>query len=74
MIVDSGGKQQALIVDEVLGQQPVVIKPLGAVLEGVFNFAGGALLSDGQIGFVLDLNSVCNKTDEVNLRLKSQYE
>ncbi len=58
MIVECGRKQHALIVDEVLGQQPVVIKPLGGVLAGVGYFAGGALLSDGQIGFVLDLNEV----------------
>jgi two-component system, chemotaxis family, sensor kinase CheA len=61
MILEAGGKQQALIVDEVLGQQSVVIKPLGAVLAGVVYFVGGALLSDGQIGFVLDLNEVFRK-------------
>ncbi len=60
MIVESGRAQHALIVDEVLGQQPVVIKPIGSLLAGVSFFAGGALLSDGQIGFVLDLNSICN--------------
>jgi two-component system chemotaxis sensor kinase CheA len=60
MIVESGGRQHALIVDEVLGQQPVVIKPLGGILSGVAYFAGGALLSDGQVGFVLDLNAVCS--------------
>lgn len=58
MVLETGGKQNALVVDEVLGQQPVVIKPLGGVLAGVGYFAGGALLSDGQIGFVLDLNEV----------------
>ena len=60
MIVESSGVQHALIVDEVVGQQPVVIKPLGSMLAGVTYFAGGALLSDGQIGFVLDLNSTCS--------------
>ena len=58
MILEAGGRNQALIVDEVLGQQSVVIKPLGGVLAGVGYFVGGALLSDGQIGFVLDLNEV----------------
>ncbi len=60
IVVESGGKQHGLIVDEVLGQQPVVIKPLGGVLAGASFFAGGALLSDGNIGFVLDLNAVCS--------------
>ncbi len=58
MILEAGGEYQALIVDEVIGQQSVVIKPLGGVLAGVGYFVGGALLSDGQIGFVLDLNEV----------------
>ncbi len=60
VIVECGGKQHALVVDEVLGQQSIVIKPLGGVLSGVSFFAGGALLSDGQVAFVLDLNAVCN--------------
>ena len=60
VFVESVGKQSALVVDEVIGQQPVVIKPLGSVLAGVGFFAGGALLLDGKIGFVLDLKTVCN--------------
>ena len=60
IIVECGTRQHAIIVDEVLGQQPIVIKPLGGVLSGVGFFAGGALLSDGQVAFVLDLNAVCS--------------
>lgn len=59
VIVESGNRKHALIVDEVLGQQPIVIKPLGGVLESFDVFAGGALLPAGEVAFVLDLNFIC---------------
>ena len=65
MIVETAGTQHALFVDEILGQQPIVIKPLGSILECFDFYAGGALLSDGEIAFVLDLNAVCKKTTSV---------
>ncbi|MEM9588059.1 MAG: hypothetical protein AAGA03_12330 [Planctomycetota bacterium] len=42
-----------------VGQQAIVIKPLGGVLEAFDFFAGGALLADGDVAFVLDLSAVC---------------
>ena len=59
VIVEAGNRRHALIVDEVVGQQPIVIKPLGGVLEAFDVFAGGALLPAGDIAYVLDLNTVC---------------
>lgn len=56
MIVESGQRQNALIVNEVVGQQPIVIKPLGAIMDAFDLFAGGALLTGGDVAFVLDLN------------------
>ena len=58
VVVEVGQERRLLIVDEVCEQQPVVIKPMGGVLETVGYFAGGALLAGGEIGFVLDLTSL----------------
>ncbi|MEM1228417.1 MAG: chemotaxis protein CheA [Planctomycetota bacterium] len=67
VVVESGTRQQLFVVDEILGQQPVVIKPLGGILESFGFFAGGALLASGEVGFVLDLNAICNSNVGTNL-------
>ena len=62
LIIESGNERFGLIVDEILGQQPIVIKSLGEILEDFSYFAGGALLSDGEIAFVLDLTALARPT------------
>lgn len=47
-----------LAVDEVLGKQEVVIKSLGESLKHIPGIAGGAILGDGRVGLILDLEGV----------------
>ena len=47
-----------LSVDEVLGKQEVVIKSLGETLKNITGIAGGAILGDGRVGLILDLEGV----------------
>ena len=47
-----------LLVDEVLGKQEVVIKSLGEGLRSIPGITGGAILGDGKIGLILDLEAV----------------
>ncbi len=61
MVVEAFGQRHGLVVDEILGQQSIVIKPLGPVLRPLSLFAGCAQLSGGEIAFVLDTNAVCRK-------------
>lgn len=61
MVVEAFGERHALLVDQILGQQSIVIKPLGAILKSFDLFAGCTLLSSGEIAFVLDLNAVCRR-------------
>lgn len=56
MIVGDGARRSALLVDELLGQQQVVGKPLGAALGKVPGISGGAILGDGRVGLILDVN------------------
>lgn len=53
--VNVGEKEACLLVDEVVGKQQVVVKGLGQHLQGLPGVAGGAILGDGQVGFILDL-------------------
>ena len=45
-----------LLVDEVIGKQEVVIKNLGETFAGAVGIAGGAILGDGRVGLILDLD------------------
>ncbi len=44
-----------LVVDELLGQQQVVIKSLGERFEGLRGISGAAILGDGRVGLILDV-------------------
>lgn len=54
------GQKIGLLVDDVLTQQQVVIKPLGAGVGQADCFVGGAILSDGRVGLILNINRICS--------------
>jgi two-component system chemotaxis sensor kinase CheA len=58
VVVEDAGRRAALMADEVLGQQQIVIKSLGMNLEGVLGISGGVILPDGQVGLILDVNGL----------------
>jgi len=55
LITEVKGRKVGLAVDSFLGQQEVFVKPLERPLAKVRGFAGGAILGDGEIVFVLDV-------------------
>ncbi|OGP71289.1 MAG: hypothetical protein A2Z73_02080 [Deltaproteobacteria bacterium RBG_13_60_28] len=55
MVVEHEGKQQGLLVDDILGKQEVVIKSLGETFQKIKGLAGGTILGDGRVGLILDL-------------------
>jgi len=58
VIVEVSGKTKALLVDELLSKQEVVIKNLGSFLQDLRGVAGGAILGDGNIALILDPGSL----------------
>ena len=56
MIVGDGTRRTALLVDDLLGQQQVVAKTLGSAMGKVPGVSGGAILGDGRVGLILDVN------------------
>ena len=54
VVIEDNGRPVALVVDELLGKQEVVIKALGDAFKHVEGIAGGAILGDGRIGLILD--------------------
>jgi len=55
MIVGDGAYRVALLVDQLLGQQQVVAKALGEGVGEVPGISGGAILSDGRVGLIIDI-------------------
>ncbi|MEO8130560.1 MAG: chemotaxis protein CheA [Bryobacteraceae bacterium] len=58
VVTEHDGKPFCLMVDELLGKQEVVIKTLGKMFQGVTGVAGGAILGDGRVGLILDMQGV----------------
>ena len=58
IVTECQGHVFCLLVDEVLGKQEVVIKSLGETLKNIPGIAGGAILGDGRVGLILDLDGV----------------
>jgi len=58
VILEHGGKVSALLVDEMVSKQEVVIKSLGSYLQNLPGVAGGAIMGDGNIALILDPTSL----------------
>ncbi len=58
VIVEYGDRLVALMVDEMVSKQEVVIKNLGGFLANLPGIAGGAILGDGHIALILDTSSL----------------
>jgi len=54
-VVEVKGRKVGFAVDRFLGQQEVFVKPLGRPLAKLRGLAGGAILGDGEIVFILDV-------------------
>ncbi|MDF2651573.1 MAG: chemotaxis protein CheA [Paenibacillus sp.] len=58
VVVRKGDKQVALMVDEFIGQQEIVLKTLGKYLSGLFAISGATILGDGQVALIIDPNAL----------------
>ncbi len=58
VIIEHSGRTSALLVDEMVSKQEVVIKSLGSFMQGLPGVSGGAILGDGNIALILDPASI----------------
>ena len=56
VIVTKGDKQAGLIVDELIGQQEIVIKSLGKYINRCKVISGATILGDGEVALIVDAN------------------
>lgn len=58
VVVQIGNQQVGFVVDGLIGQEEVVIKPLDQLLQGTPGMAGATITSDGGIALILDVASL----------------
>ncbi|WP_319379948.1 chemotaxis protein CheA [Thiomicrorhabdus sp.] len=58
VVVEDGGQRAGIFVDDLLGQQQVVIKSLESNFAKVDGIAGATILGDGTVSLILDINEI----------------
>lgn len=61
VIVTVGTQRVGFVVDQLIGQEEVVIKPLGKMLQGTPGMAGATITGDGRIALILDVPSMLKR-------------
>lgn len=61
VIAQAGSQRVGLVVDQLVGQEEVVIKPLGAWVHGTPGLAGATITGDGRIALIVDLPALVRR-------------
>jgi two-component system chemotaxis sensor kinase CheA len=62
VVVGFGRRKLGILVDEIIGQQEIVIKSLGEYFKGLGGFAGAAEIGRHEVILVLDVESIIEKS------------
>ena len=72
VVVNTGTQKIGLVVDELLGQEEVVIKPLVDYLRDKSGFSGATIIGDGSISLILDIYEIAQMTS--NKQIMRQHK
>jgi two-component system chemotaxis sensor kinase CheA len=72
VVVNTGLQKVGLVVDELIGQEEVVIKPLVDYLQEKSGFSGATILGDGRISLILDVYKLVNMSIHHQIRNQNQ--
>ncbi|MER2102973.1 MAG: chemotaxis protein CheA [Pseudomonas atacamensis] len=61
VILSVGTQRIGFVVDQLVGQEEVVIKPLGKMLQGTPGMSGATITGDGRIALILDVPSMLKR-------------
>lgn len=73
LIVGQGDKRVGMIVDAVLGEYQIVVKPLGAFMRSVDMISGASVMGDGSLSLIIDPGRLVNYFNQLKLRRKSAF-
>ncbi|MEM8712585.1 MAG: chemotaxis protein CheA, partial [Planctomycetota bacterium] len=65
ILVEGMGRRVCVVVDEIIGQQQVVIKKLGPCTPPARVISGGAILGDGRVALIIDIEGILAETESV---------
>ena len=71
VVVNTGVKRVGLVVDELIGREEVVIKPLEDYLQENSGFSGATILGDGSISLILDIYELVNLSIDKQAKKKT---
>ena len=72
LVIGSGGRRVAAVCDTLIGQEEVVVKPLGPLLATVSGYLGAAILGDGRIALLLDPGSLVREPGKATARRRAE--
>ena len=72
VVVEANGRHVGLIVDNLLGQQQVVIKSLDSHYRRVDGIAAATILGDGTVAFILDVASLVRRTSAATRSIETR--
>lgn len=74
VVIESLGFKTALRIDGVIGQSQVVVKSLGENMKSTSGIAGAAILGDGKIALVLDVDGLSRQINHVESHRQQEAE
>jgi len=63
VVVEADGARAALLVDELIGQQQIVVKSLEANFRRMPGFSGATIMGDGKVALILDIAHTVGQVD-----------
>lgn len=58
VVIEAAGQHIGLLVDELLGQQQIVIKSLSETFQGIEGISGGTIMPDGRVGLIINVDGL----------------
>ncbi len=65
IIVGGEAHQLAILVDEIVGKQEIVIKPVSDFISKVENIAGSTIMGSGEVVLILDIPAIMNNAKKI---------
>jgi len=62
ILVESGTTQRCIVVDSLIGKSEIVIKDLGPAFEGQNAMSGAAIMGDGRVALILDVDAIVSQS------------
>ncbi len=72
ILVEQGGRRVGMIVDAVLGEFQIVVKPLGTYLRSIDMISGASVMGDGSLSLIIDPGRLINYYNQQRLKRKQQ--